>query len=418
LQREPEQREISTKSDEVAVRILFLTHRLPYAANKGDRIRALHLLRALAPHAQVDLVSLVHDADEASHAADLEPLASSVTVAPVSRLRGYVRAAAALGTRKPLTHALLDAPSLRDSIRRIVQQRRPDLILAYCSGMARFALEAPLDSIPLVVDLVDVDSEKWKSLSRTARMPRRWVYAREARLLAAFEGLAARSARSVLVVNEKERASLLRLEPLADVRVVPNGVALDEFRPTAPPSDEPLVTFCGVMNYRPNEEGAVWLARLVWPAVRARCPNARLVLLGSNPTPAVVRLAAADPSIDVTGMVPDVRPYLWRTAVSVAPLFMARGVQNKVLEAVAAGLPSVVTPAVHEGLPAEILPACVSASDPDAFAQAIVQLLNRTSSERRAMAAAANVTALSWKHQLSALRGILDAAAGGIAIAS
>jgi sugar transferase (PEP-CTERM/EpsH1 system associated) len=401
----------------VAVRILFLTHRLPYAANKGDRIRALHLLRALAPHARVDLVSLVHDAAEASHAADLDAVTASVTVAPVSRLRGYARAVAALGTGRPLTHALLDAPSLRDSIRRIVQERRPDVVLAYCSGMARFALEPPLDSIPLVVDLVDVDSEKWKSLSRTARMPHKWIYAREGRLLAAFEGAAARRARRVLVVNDKERASLLRLESSADVRVVPNGVALDEFRPAGPPAEEPRVTFCGVMSYRPNEEGAVWLARHVWPIVKSRHPRARLVLLGSSPTPVVKRLAT-DPTVEVTGMVADVRPYLWRTAVSVAPLFMARGVQNKVLEAVAAGLPSVVTPAVHEGLPAEILPACISARSPDAFAGAIVQLLDRTPGERRAMAEAASLMGLSWNRQLAALMGILDEAAGRMPKAS
>jgi glycosyltransferase involved in cell wall biosynthesis len=168
--------------------------------------------------------------------------------------------------------------------------------------------------------------------------------------------------------------------------VVPNGVGLDEFRPPTPPSDEPRVTFCGVLSYRPNEEAALWLAQTVWPLIRARRPDARLSLVGSEPTAAVRHLAVADSTVEVTGTVPDVRPYLWRSAVAVAPLFVARGIQNKVLEAVAAGLPCVVTPAVLAGLPENVLPACLATTDPAEFAAAVVDLLDRRPAERRAVA--------------------------------
>lgn len=395
------------------MRVLFLTHRLPYAADRGDRLRALHILQQLAPQVDVDLLSLVHDEDERSHASDLRHLAASVTVVPVSRMRGYVRALAVLPTEHPFTHAMLYSPEVVVGCRALVASCPPDVVLAYCSGMARFALEEPLAGIPLVLDMVDVDSEKWKTLGRRAAAPSRWIYAAEGRRLSAFEALAARSAERVLVVNERERASVLRLEPDANVTVVPNGLALDVFRPREAPSPEPRVVFCGVMNYAPNAEAAVWFARKVWPAIRRRYSGALFSVVGSGPTRAVRRLAADDPSIEVTGAVPDVRPYLWRAAVSVAPLFVARGVQNKVLEALGAGLPTVVTPAVCEGLPTEVLPGCSVAESASGFADAVIALLGRPPADRRAMAARADLASLGWDERLGSLVQILADAARG-----
>jgi sugar transferase (PEP-CTERM/EpsH1 system associated) len=392
------------------VRVLFLSHRLPYAPNRGDRIRALNILRRLATHAEVDLLSLVHDRDEEEHAVDLRDLARSVTVARVSRWLGYGRAVRALATGRPFTHALLDARAMGAACRRLAVERPPDVVLAYCSGMARFALEPPLNVLPLVLDMVDVDSMKWRMLGDTSPIPARWIYAAEARRLSAFEARAARQAHAVLVVNNRERESLLALEPAANVHVVPNGVGLDEFRPPTSPSDEPRVTFCGVLSYRPNEQAALWLAQTVWPLVRARRPDARLSLVGSEPTAAVRHLPVADPTVEVTGTVPDVRPYLWRSAVAVAPLFVARGLQNKVLEAVAAGLPCVVTPAVLDGLPDNVLPACLATADPTEFAAAVVGLLDCSPAERRAVADRADLRSLAWDTQLASLIPILDAA--------
>jgi len=392
------------------VRILFLTHRLPYAANRGDRIRALRILRLLARHHQVDLISLVHSADEESHAADLGDLVSSLTPVRVSRMRSWMRALAALPTTGTLTHAMLDAPHLKSAIARRIGEHRPDVVLAYCSGMTRFALEPPLDALPFVLDMLDVDSEKWRALSETAAIPWRWLYGIEARRLAAFEATASRAARSVLVVNEREQAALLKLAPSATVHVVPVGVDLDEFRAPPGPRDGRHVCFCGVMNYPPNEAAALWFAREVWPSIRARFADARFLILGSDPTPAIRRLPSLDPTVEVTGAVPDVRPYLWRSAVSVAPLFVARGVQNKVLEAVAAGLPCVVTPAVREGLPDDVLPACREATDVASFAAGVIGLLTLSPAERQATAARADLTGLGWDARLQPILGILEQA--------
>jgi glycosyltransferase involved in cell wall biosynthesis len=269
--------------------------------------------------------------------------------------------------------------------------------------MARFALDPPLRDLPLVFDMVDVDSLKWAALSGTARPPLRWIYAREANRLSRFEALAVRAAKTTLVVNERERVALESLVPDGDIRVLPVGVDVSAFRSPLPPADEPNVVFCGVMNYAPNEQAAVWLLTTVWPLVRARRPDARLSLVGSKPTNAIRKLAAADPTVHVTGHVADVRPYLWQSAVSVAPLSTARGVQFKVIEAVAAGLPTVVTRPVVEGLPTEILPACTTAEGPEMFATALADLLGKSAAQRRAIALRANVAALDWPARLSPL---------------
>jgi glycosyltransferase involved in cell wall biosynthesis len=280
--------------------------------------------------------------------------------------------------------------------------------------MARFALEPPLRAFPLVFDLVDVDSEKWRSLSETAVAPARWVYASEARRLSTFEARAAACAEAVLVVNDRERAAILRLAPGANVCVVPNGVAIDELRPTGPPSEDFRVVFCGVMNYRPNEDAALWFARAVWPAIRERCPQARFSLVGSDPTQALRHLAVADPTIEVTGAVEDVRPYLWRGAVAIAPLFVARGVQNKVLEAVAAGLPCVVTPAVQDGLPREVLGGCRVAGDVEQFASAVLDLLGHSPADRRSLADRAELAGFDWGQRLASYVDIVGAAARSV----
>ena len=392
------------------MRVLFLTHRLPYAPNRGDRVRAYHLLRVLSGRAEVDLLSLVHDADEAAHASDLEPLAASVTAIPVPRFLNTLRSAAFLPSSRPTTHTMLDAPELAGALASLAR-RSPDVVLAYCSGMARCALEPALHDRPLVLDMVDVDSAKWSALAERHRPPRSWVYAREARVLRAFEASAAAHAVTTMVVTDKERQTMARLAPSARVEVVPNGVDAARLRPAARPSGEPLVVFCGVMNYAPNEEAVTWFAREVWPRVIAKRADARFDIIGSSPTTAVRGLAGPDTNITVVGAVPDVTPHLWKAAVSVAPLQTARGIQNKVLEAVAAGLPTVVTPIVSEGLPGLVLSACQVAGSPQAFADAVLTYLEWTPERRRELALDVDFSSLSWDRTLAPVHDILAQAA-------
>jgi sugar transferase (PEP-CTERM/EpsH1 system associated) len=397
------------------VRILFLTHRLPYAPNRGDRIRAYHMLRFLSRRAEVDLLSLVHDDEEETHASDLELMAASVRVARVSRLRGLARSIPALAGSTPLTHVLLDSRHVSAHVDAIFAERKPDVVLAYCSGMAQFALKAPLNRLPLVLDLIDVDSEKWRALAMQSRPPMRWIFARERRHLERFEVRAVTTAHATMVVNEREAAAARRLAPNANVRVAPIGVDVAYFRPPGPPTAAPRVVFCGVMNYQPNEDGVLWFVRDVWPAVRRERPDARFVIVGSDPTRRLLGACRAEAGIEITGTVPDVREHLWNSAVAVAPLRIARGIQTKVLEMAAAGLPTVVTSKVADGLPAGILPACRTAETGEAFARAVLDLLAMTPHVRRGIANRAQLSELVWDRALAPIWGELSGAVLSVA---
>jgi sugar transferase (PEP-CTERM/EpsH1 system associated) len=393
------------------MRVLMLTQRLPYAPNRGDRLRAYHMLRRLREQAAVDLVSLVHDEDEASQAEAMRSWIDHVTVLRVHPLRSYASAALALPTSTPLTHAMLDAPGMKTALAEIVARRPPDVVFAYCSSMARFAMQPPLDRFPFVLDFVDVDSQKWADLASTSRMPKSLIYRREAATLGAFEAAAAARASTALVVNAREAELARRLCPAANVQVVPNGVEVDRLRPRRPPAAAPRVVFCGVMNYAPNVEGMTWFVRDVWPLVRAVRPDATLAVVGQQPTAAFRTLCADDPSITVTGRVADVRDWLWDSAVAIAPLHVARGVQNKALEAIAAGLPIVMTEAVAGGLPPAAAYASLIANTPLRFADHIVHLLARTPGERRSMAASCDLSTLTWQQTLRPLLTIVGDAA-------
>lgn len=394
------------------MRVLFLTHRLPYAPDRGDRIRAFHMLRSLAAHADVELVSLVHDERELAQVDGLSRrFDMRVTPVRVPRIRTRVSAALALAGSRALTHVLLDSPDLLPAVEGIVRERQPDVVLAYCSGMARVAMQPPLARYPTILDMVDLDSVKWAELASTTRPPLSWIYAREARHLAAFERRAVLHARTTLTVVDREADAVRQLEPRADVRVVPNGVDAASLAPRVAPTEQPRLVFCGVMNYAPNVEGVLWFAREVWPVVRRFCPTATLTVVGSEPVAAIRRLAEGGTGIDVTGRVPEVTPYLWNAAVSIAPMQVARGLQNKVLEAVTAGVPAVVTPVVFDGLPNEVRLACRVAATGEEFARQTLRLLRMPGDSRRALAARANCAELSWERQMAPLVDLVAQAA-------
>ena len=393
-------------------RLLFLTHRLPYAPNRGDRIRAFHLLRALTRLADVQVVALTHDAAEDSHARDLSSTVDAIWTARVPHTRNRLRAAMALAGSTPLTHVLLDSPRLAETIERAVSRARPDVIYAYCSGIAPVALAPPLDTIPLIADLVDVDSQKWRDLAADASTWRAAIYRREATTLAAFEVRLASRARSTFVVSERERDVFPDRQLAQGLSVIPNGIDVAHFAPSADSHRRSnSVVFTGVFDYAPNETGARWLIESVWPEVRRRVPSATLTLAGASPTTRLRNAAAGDSSIELTGAVPDIRPYLWRATVAAAPVFVSRGVQNKVLEALAAGLPCATTSAVLDGLPVVARAGCLAADEAAPFADALVTLLEDSDADRQRRVDAAEISSLGWDRMLGSLAGHVECAA-------
>jgi sugar transferase (PEP-CTERM/EpsH1 system associated) len=365
------------------------------------------MLGVLRQFAEVHVVALAQNAKELAVEPEIRTRASDVTLVPVAHVRNKVRAAAGLLGTKPLTHFLLDGPRFRSELARIARSWRPDVVLAYCSGMARFAMEPPLAGLPFVLDMVDVDSLKWEALADNASVPMRWIYGREAVCLGAFERAASTAAAAALVVNRREANALAHIAPEAAIHVVGIGVDVEGHRPPGGPAAGKGVVFTGVFDYAPNEMGALWFGKDVWPLVRERHPEAKLLLVGMGPTRRLHDMAASDPSITITGGVPAVTTYLWRSALSVAPIHVARGTQNKVLEAAAAGLPSVVTPAVFDGLPDAVRHGCVVAGDARAFADGVAELLDLSPTARRARAERVALSELTWERALAPLRNIL-----------
>lgn len=394
------------------MRALILAQRLPYAPNRGDRLRAFHEINQLRTQGwDVDVFALVHDDEEASHAEGMRSGGHRIEVALVPHLRNKIAGLLSLPGSRPLTLTLLDSPEATRAFDRLCQAGPPDVVLAFSSSMAAFAMRPPLDRVPMVLDFVDVDSEKWQALSETARWPMSWIYRREHRTLQAFEARAARAAHVCVLTTERERQALLRFAPDVRAEVLPNGIDLERFRRPAGAVAEPRVVFTGVMNYEPNADAAVWLGREIWPLVRARRPDVWLDIVGASPISAVQALHDPAAHLNVTGSVPDVRPFLWRAHVAAAPLRVARGVQNKVLEAAAAGLASVVSPVVLAGLPDELRALCPVADTAQAFADTLIEQLSTPPQHDRWMHA---VAGLSWENTMARLPELLaEAAAAG-----
>jgi sugar transferase (PEP-CTERM/EpsH1 system associated) len=351
--------------------ILFLAHRVPYPPDKGDRIRSFHIVRFLARRARVHLACLADEPAGDEVVPALRRYCERVAVVPAGVTR-WVRGLVSLARGRTVTEGTFRSPALRAVLRRWAGETRFAACLASASGMVPYLRQGGLRDVPAVVDLVDVDSQKWFDYAAASRGPRAWLYREEGcRLRRLEQGLPA-WARAVTLVGEAEADLYRRFCTPGVVRAVTNGVDLDYFRP-GPPVGDPTCAFVGALDYRPNVDGANWFCHEVWPEIVRRQPGAKVYLVGRRPAPAVRRLAGL-PGVELVGQVPDVRPYLARSAVSVVPLRIARGVQNKVLEAMAMGKAVVASPQTLLGLKASPGTHLLRASSPGEWVGAVLRL--------------------------------------------
>jgi sugar transferase (PEP-CTERM/EpsH1 system associated) len=353
--------------------LLFLAHRIPFPPDRGDKIRSWHVLRHLAGLARVHLACFADDEGDAAHLPALrEALGGRLGEAHVEvrRTGRAVAAARALLEARPVSLTAFDSPAMRRFAAGMLE--RPEVATAYVfSGqMAQFV---PANARQrLVMDFVDMDSAKFAAYAE-AGGPLAPLHRREAAKLFAFERETAARADISLFVSEAE-ADLFRARvglPDADIRALANGVDVDFYRPGAMPAEapRPLIVFAGQMDYAPNVDAAGWFAREVLPSV----PGATFAIVGRNPAASLKALVSD--RILVTGEVPDVRPWLAAADVVAAPLRVARGIQNKVLEAMAAGRPVVASPAAFEGIEAESGRDLIVADGAEAQARAVSDLL-------------------------------------------
>jgi sugar transferase (PEP-CTERM/EpsH1 system associated) len=334
--------------------LLFLCHRLPYPPDKGEKIRAWHILKHLARTHRVHLGALADDPMDDAHMGELHRHCFRVGCFPVRRSLQKLRALAALPGGGPLTRAFFYNRALARWVKETLGRYPVDRVYVFCSSMASYAVDR--SAAIRVLDLVDVDSEKWRAYASRHYWPIAAIYRREAKTLLALERRSALDFDRTLFVSEAEMRHFTALAPESQGRVgwLENGVDLEHFCPTlsfvSPYSGSGTnIAFVGRMDYWPNIDAVLWFAEEIMPLLRRVHLGVRFHIVGASPTRSVLRLRKT-PGIEVTGAVADVRPFLAHADLAVAPLRVARGLQNKVLEAMAMARPVVVTAAALEGL--------------------------------------------------------------------
>ena len=390
---------------------LFLAHRIPFPPDRGDKIRSFHELRHLAGLGRVHLACFADDPADAAHLAGLrEAIGPALGEAHVEvrRTSRVAAGARALLEGRPVSLALFDSPALRRFVARMLATGRIGTVFAFSGQMGQFVPAGA--GARFVMDFGDVDSAKFEAYAAEGGAMAA-IHRREGEKLAAYEAAVAARADVSLFVSEAEAALFRRRSGLAraDVRALQNGVDLDYYDPAARferiEQPGPLIVFTGQMDYAPNIDAVRWFAAEVMPLL----PDARFAIVGRKPAEAVRRLAG--PRTIVTGAVPDVRSWLAAADVVAAPLRIARGIQNKVLEAMAMARPVVAAPAAFEGIEAEPGRHLLVADGAKAQAEAIAGLLGDPE-RARAMGEAARrrmEAAYRWEARLAPLAGIIGA---------
>ncbi|WP_435011859.1 TIGR03087 family PEP-CTERM/XrtA system glycosyltransferase (plasmid) [Tundrisphaera lichenicola] len=361
--------------------ILYVAHRLPYPPDKGDRIRTFHVLRSLSSRAAVHLACLADEEPDDAAVDSLRRYCERIAVVRLGRVTRGARTMASLVFGGTATEGAFGNPSLRRILRLWAGETRFTAALASSSGVAQYLRIEELREIPAVVDLMDVDSQKWLDYAATTRGPRSWLYGIEGSRMRRLEAGLSDSMSALTLVTEAEADIYRRFRPDGPVHAIPNGVDQSYFRPD-PPEAESGCVFVGAFDYRPNVDGACWFCREAWPGILDRSPGVRLALVGRRPSPVVRGLARLE-GVDVVGEVPDVRPYLAGAAVVLAPLRIARGVQNKVLEALAMGKAVVASPQALEGLNVDSGVHLLVASTPEDWSNVVTHLLETPDLRRR-----------------------------------
>lgn len=339
--------------------LLFLCHRIPYPPNKGDKIRSFHLLHHLSQHFDIYLATFVDDPADWPYASEVEKLCRDCLFIEQKKWPSKIRGLTGLVTGQALSIPCYGSSEMHKWVRQTVGECEITHAMVFSSVMAQYILDTPMDFERRIVDFVDVDSDKWQQYAEQTFWPLNWVYRREARYLLAYEKHLAEQFDAGLFVSSTEAELFKQLSPQTTDKIgfYNNGVNTKYFCPgvdrVSPyPSTVRAIVFTGAMDYWPNIDAVVWFAREILPALRVKDPGLEFYIVGSNPSKAVLQLSS-NPGVVVTGRVEDIRPYVQYAVAAVAPLRIARGVQNKVLEAMAMEKLVLVSSKGLEGIAAE-----------------------------------------------------------------
>ncbi len=395
--------------------LLFLSQRIPYPPNKGDKLRSFAVLRHLAASWRIHLGCFIDDPADWQHVEALRSYCADVFCVGLDRRWAKLRSLQGLIRGTSLSQPYFYDPALWSWTDQVLREVRPAAAFLYSSVMGQYLpRDESLRPGRVVMDFVDVDSDKWRQYSAAQSWPMNWVYARESRRLLTFDRAVSARCDASVFVSAAEADLFRRLAPEVAGRAygISNGIdhayfTADSAQPNPFPPGSPAIVFTGAMDYWPNIDAVRWFAEAMLPAIRTRLPTAVFFVVGGNPSAAVLKLAE-EPGVTVTGRVADVRPYLTHAGVVVAPMRVARGIQNKVLEGMAMGKTVVTTSQGLEGLDSVPGQHLLLADAPADFISAVLRVLTDPALSALGAAARQHILATySWDDKLAAYQRLL-----------
>ncbi len=399
------------------MKILYICHRFPYPPKRGGKIRPFNMIRHLARSNEVVVCSLARSQQEADEARGIAPYCSDFHVQLVNETVQKIRMVAALPTTITASTSYFHSPALGRTIDRLLLESRFDLIFVHCSSVAHYTRH--VRDVPKILDFGDMDSQKWLEYARYKPFPLSLGYSWEGHRLAAHERRLARQYDLCTATTRAEWETLEGYGTGVATDWFPNGVDSGYFSPGDGSYDSNTIVFVGRMDYYPNQQCMFQFCRDTLPLLRRRRPELKLTIVGADPSPDVLRLGEIN-GVTVTGSVPDVRPFVRGAALTIAPLTIARGTQNKVLESMAMGVPVVASRAAAGGVDAVAGEHLMVADTPREQSEAIALLLENPS-RRAQLAQAGRARVLSnhaWPQSMQRLDRIIDRCLTSFAIRS
>ncbi len=376
-------------------KLLYLCHRIPYPPNKGDKIRSFNILKALAVHYDIYLGCFIDDAFDYQYEAQLANWCSEYYCRPQHKFMAKLKGLSSFLSAKPITLPYYFDQKLQQWVDHTIREQKIDTVFIYSSAMAQYVDGKMYAHLHRVLDFVDIDSDKWRQYAEKKHGLMRFIYQREFRLLAQKEQYYCKTFDYSLFVSEDEAKLFRQQTPAlsqAKVKALLNGVDTVFFDPAFAdsrqsesaqqqelPCHQPYLVFTGAMDYWANVDAVRWFVTEVWPALKQQRPELWFYIVGGNPTAEVLALAQ-QAGVVVTGRVHDIRPYIANAALVVAPLRIARGIQNKVLEAMAMNKAIVATGMAMEGINAPNGAYLQQSDDATQFGRFCLQLLEQTAS--------------------------------------
>lgn len=390
------------------MKILYLCHRFPFPPKRGGKIRPFNMIRHLTQSGhEVTVCSLARSVDEAKEAQGIAAHCASFEMGHVKESVQMARMIVRLPVMTPSSMGYFYSTELHRRVQKLLKSQRWDLIFVHCSSVAQYVED--VNDVPKILDFGDMDSQKWIEYANYKPFPLSLGYRFEgAKMLAAEKRLTHRFDLCT-ATTRAEWETLNSYGQKVDTDWFPNGVDADFFCPTSGDYDALTISFIGRMDYYPNQECMARFCAETWPLLKLRKPNLKLLIVGADPSPEMIKLGQL-PGVTVTGSVPDVRPYIRGSALMVAPLNIARGTQNKILEAMAMGVPVVTSTIAAGGVDAESVTHFLVADSAQDYARAVLSIIDNPA-ERDRLAVSGRERMLShhaWPKSMQRLNKIID----------